>query len=449
MKKLLFITIILYASLFAQEKSEIIRVVGNSLIGKTINGISFREVIGNVIMTQGNVKVTCDKAIQNLTNNNAELIGNVIAIQDSITITSEKGFYFGDKKYIYSIKKISLADKHVLLTADSGYYYFNLNKSVFNSNVQLFDSTNTLKSNKLTYFNDIQKAIAVGNVSINDKKSTIFCDSLIHFRESKKSNAFNNVRIVNNKQQITIIGNELIDEGKINYTRITGNPLLTKIDTTNNGKIDTLLIQAKIFESKEDSVRRLFAIDSVKIIKGELFSVNNYTVLFRDENRLMTKKMKKDKQAPVLWYKNSQLVGDSINIFLSDNKLDSIQIINESTILSKNKEFGNRFDQISGDKINLYFNDGKLKLTDVQGKVLSIYFMYEKENPNGLMKSSSNRIKMIFEDNAVANVSMYEAVQSEYHPENLIKGNELDFTIPSFSIYSNKPKKSVLVQRSK
>ena len=162
MKKLLFITIILYASLFAQEKSEIIRVVGNSLIGKTINGISFREVIGNVIMTQGNVKVTCDKAIQNLTNNNAELIGNVIAIQDSITITSEKGFYFGDKKYIYSIKKISLADKHVLLTADSGYYYFNLNKSVFNSNVQLFDSTNTLKSNKLTYFNDIQKAIAVG-----------------------------------------------------------------------------------------------------------------------------------------------------------------------------------------------------------------------------------------------------------------------------------------------
>jgi len=449
MKKIFHIIILLFSSLLAQEKSEIIRVIGDSLIGKTIDGISFREVIGNVVMTQGNVKVTCNKAIQNLTNNNAELIGNVIATQDTITITSDKGFYFGDEKYIYSDRKLTLKDGHVVLTADSGYYYFNLEKSVFNSNVQLVDSINTLKSSTLTYFSEIQKAIAVGNVNISDKESIIFCDSLIHLRTIKKSNAFRNVRIVNKKQKLTIIGNELIDDGEINFTRIIGNPLLTKIDTTNEGKLDTLLIRAKAFESKEDSVKKLLAIDSVKIIRGELSSVNNYTVLYRDENRLMIKKIKNDKNSPVLWYTNSQLVGDSINIFLSNNKLDSIHIRNEATILSKNEKYNYRFDQISGDNINLYFSKGKLKLTDVKGEVLSIYFMFEKGEPNGLIKSSSSRAKMKFDDNAVVNVSMYESVQSEYHPENLIKGNELDFTIPSFIIYNNKPKKSVLIQGSK
>jgi hypothetical protein len=88
-------------------------------------------------------------------------------------------------------------------------------------------------------------------------------------------------------------------------------------------------------------------------------------------------------------------------------------------------------------------------MTDVQGGVLSIYFMFEEGKPNGLMKSSSNKAKMIFENNEVSNVSMFESVQSEYHPENLIKGNELDFSIPSFIIYKNKPNKSDFVQGSK
>ncbi|MBU0475470.1 MAG: LPS export ABC transporter periplasmic protein LptC [Bacteroidetes bacterium] len=449
MKKIFLIAFILTATLFAQDKSDIIRVIGESLIGKTENGISFREVIGNVVMTQGNVRVTCNKAIQNLTNNNAELIGNVVVMQDSITIHSEKGYYFGNEKYVYSNKHLTLEDGHVELTADSGYYYFDLKKSIFNSNVKLVDSVNILNSNKLTYFNDNQKVIAVGKVNISDEESSIFCDSLIHFREQKKSNAYNNVKIVNEKQQLTIIGEELVDEGMNNYTRITGNPLLTKIDTTESGKEDTLFIRAKVFEAKEDSVKTLLAIDSVKIIRGDLFSVNNYAILYRDENRLMTKKMKGDKNSPILWFTNSQLVGDSINIFLSNSKLDSIQIRNDATILSKNKNYEYRYEQISGDKINMYFRDGKLKLTNVDGGVLSIYFMYEKNEPNGLIKSSSNKAKMMFENNEVVNVSMYEAVQSEYHPEKLVKGNELDFTIPTFIIYKNKPMKAELIQRSK
>lgn len=447
--KQLFLIIFLYTSIFAQEKTEIIRVVGNSLIGKNINGVNYREVVGDVVLTQGDVKVTCSKIIQNLSNNNAELIGNVIVTQDTTIIKSQRGFYYGNEKYIYSDKKVSLEDGHVVLTADSGYYYFDLKKSVFLSHVKLVDSVNTLKSKKLIYFNDIQKAIAIGKVNISDAESTIFCDSLIHLRANKKSNAYNNVKIVNSKQRLSIVGDELIDEGEINYTRIIGNPILTKIDTTDDGKEDTLFIKATMFEAKEDSVKRLLAIDSVKIIRGELFSVNNFTVLYRDEERLMTKKMKGDKNSPVLWYSNSQLVGDSINIFLSDNKLDSIHIRNESTIISQNEEFAFRFDQVFGDLINLYFYDGKLKMTDVQGGVLSIYFMFEEGKPNGLMKSSSNKAKMIFENNEVSNVSMFESVQSEYHPENLIKGNELDFSIPSFIIYKNKPNKSDFVQGSK
>ncbi len=449
MKNIFYIFILLAGFANAQVKNEIIRVVGDSLIGRVENGISYREVIGNVVMTQGNVRVTCNRTIQNITENSAELIGDVVVTQDTILIVSEKGYYFGNEKFIFSDTTVVLEDGHIVLTADSGYYFFDLKKAIFNSDVQLVDSVSILNSDGLTYFNETQKAIAVGNVDISDDASTIFCDSLVHLREDNISHAFNNVKIVNRNQQLTIYGDELFDEGKNNYTKITGNPLLIKVDSTKNETEDTLFIRAEMFEAVEDSTKKLIATDSVKIIRGDLFSVNEYSILFREENKLTTYKRKGDKESPVLWYTNSQLVGDSINIYMDNNSIDSIEIRENSNILSKNEEYEFRFDQISGENINLYFGKNGLEKTEVTTDVLSIYYLYDEEMPNGVMKSSSNKAIMKFEKNTVVSVSMYESVESEYHPENLVGGNELDFTLPSFIIYKNKPKKDELTQRSK
>ncbi|MCK7521691.1 MAG: hypothetical protein MZV64_30395 [Ignavibacteriales bacterium] len=57
---------------------------------KFVDGESVREVIGNVRLSQGNVIVTCNMAIQYLARNEAELIGNVIANQDSLNTSKQK-----------------------------------------------------------------------------------------------------------------------------------------------------------------------------------------------------------------------------------------------------------------------------------------------------------------------------------------------------------------------
>ncbi|MCG6959446.1 hypothetical protein LJE82_06080, partial [bacterium BMS3Abin03] len=82
--KIIFLGLLFFVPvLTAQEKQEVIKVVGDSLRGKMINGESVREVFGNVVLTQGNVVVTCDEAIQYISKNNARLTGNVILKQDS------------------------------------------------------------------------------------------------------------------------------------------------------------------------------------------------------------------------------------------------------------------------------------------------------------------------------------------------------------------------------
>jgi hypothetical protein len=143
------------------------------------------------------------------------------------------------------------------------------------------------------------------------------------------------------------------------------------------------------------------------------------------------------------------MVGDTINIYLDKNQLEMIDIRGNATIISQNENYEYRFDQITGDKIELHFGENGLEETDVNNNVLSIYYMYEEGKPNGVLKSSSQRAKMFFENNAVVDVRLYESVESEYHPENLVEGKEKEFTLPTFIIYNNRPELKDLLKGSR
>ena len=86
----LFLFVFLSGIIFSQEQNIPITVIGDSLVGKNINGESIREVFGNVTLTQGNVVITCDKATQYLARNDAELMGNVVARQEDLTIYTQQ-----------------------------------------------------------------------------------------------------------------------------------------------------------------------------------------------------------------------------------------------------------------------------------------------------------------------------------------------------------------------
>ena len=73
MKKNLLLIFVLIPFLVAfPQQGRMITVIGDSLVGKMVNGESTREVYGNVNILQGNVKITCDKAIHFISRNEAE-----------------------------------------------------------------------------------------------------------------------------------------------------------------------------------------------------------------------------------------------------------------------------------------------------------------------------------------------------------------------------------------
>jgi len=445
-------------SLHSQSEDEKITVIGDSLVGKVVDGESVREVVGNVKLSQGNVFVTCNKAIQYLARNEAELIGNVIATQESLTLKTEKGYYFGNLKKTKSTSGIILDDTEVVLSADSGEYFFDEARAFFQTNVKLVDSATTLMSEELTYLKNLDKSIAIGNVNINDRDNIITADTLTHLRGAKYSIADGNVSIKNLRDNLTIFGEHLEDNGQLKYTLINKNPLLIQVDTTfntdevdqNRVSIDTLLIKSKVMESFRSETNVFKATDSVKILRGGFASVNDLTTYYRDEEKIITDKIREDAARPVLWYENSQLMGDSITIYLEDGQIKNLAVNNNSFMLSQNRIFDKRFDQTSSDGIDLYFFENRLERAEFTGIVQSIYFLYDDDVPNGLIKSTAHKAVIIFKDNEIDQVRLFGSPTSEYHPEVKVEGLERTFTLPKFVLKENRPlKKDFLTNKQK
>jgi len=438
-RKILILLIIIgaFISSFAQESEKVV-IVGDSFKGKKVGIYSFKEFIGNVVMTKKNVIITCDRAVQNVTLDQIELMGNVIITQDTIKIYTDEGFFYGSDNRAFTRSGIKMLDGNSVLIADSGYYFSDAKEAHFFGNVTLEDTARILNSDRMFYFEEFDSSIAVGNVSVTDSSAVIYSDSLIFLTESDFSNAVGNAKIVSAEKNLTIYAGELFNYGDRKYTRLTERPLMIKIDSTSSG-FDTLYLSSNKMESFYDSSNILIAEDSVLLKRGNFSSVNDKAVYFRSLNKIFTYKLNKDARQPVLWYENSQMLGDSVMIYLNENALDSITVSNEAILISGNENFKFRFDQISGSRIMLDFDDGSLKKTKVNGNVLSIYYLYERDEGNGLIKSSGDFAEIIFEENKVIEVNMSGTPASEFHPENLVFGNEKEFTLPQFKIIKNRP----------
>lgn len=449
MIKNLFIFLLFgFVTVFAQEK-EMIIVVGDSLIGKVVNGESIREVSGNVVLTQGNVKITCRKAIQYLSRNDAELIGDVVATQDTLTIKTERGFYFGNLRKTSSNSGVLLEDKKVILTAKQGEYFFDENKAIFQSDVKLYDTASTLTSQKLTYLRNEDRVIATVDVKIVDSVNTIYADTVDHFRKRQITIASGNVVIKNNENNTLVLGEHLEDYRQSKYTIIDKLPMLVQIDSSKSTdslgietiRLDTLFIQSRVMEVYREPEQKFIATDSVKIIRDLFASKNDLTIYLKDEEKIITEKISDEHNQPVLWYDNSQLTGDSITIYIEDKKIRQLDVDGNAFMVSQNKNYEKRLDQSSATTIKMFFDDNKIQRAEFFGNVYSIYYLYEEEQPNGVMKVNSLDAVILFSDNEVSEVKLYGNPGSEYYPEQQTEGNEKTYQLPKFIFINDRPDK--------
>jgi lipopolysaccharide export system protein LptA len=390
----------------SREQKPIVLTHADSLVGKEIDGETVREVIGNVEFVHDNVIVRCDRAVQHPSKNRADLYGNVTLIRDTVTLTAPRGIYYGDTKEAFGYDGVRLWNKRLVLTAKEGKYLVDEKIAYFLDSVSVVDSTMTITGNELTYYEDEHKSIVVGNV-----------------------------KALNSRDNATMVGGWLEHLDDVKHSKMLQAPKYFKIDTTSARKTDTLVIISAEMESSEDSTRRFIATDSVQLVHGGLSGKCGRGVYYPDSDFV---EMQRD---PIIWYEGSQVTGDSVRIELKKRRLDRVFAHGSAFAATESDSlYANRFDQMSSKDMVLYFSDDRLERIEAEGTAVSLYFLYDGGEPNGVNKTSGDRILLYAKDGRAQSIKVLGGTEGRYFPEKFVNGSESKYDLAGFKRRTDRPR---------
>jgi hypothetical protein len=246
--------------------------------------------------------------------------------------------------------------------------------------------------------------------------------------------ATGNVEVFNSADNVTIVGHRFEDFAPERFSRMTENPVLVQIERSVAGITDTLVVRSRTMESYRDSVRRLVAIDSVEIVRSDLAAIAGLAVFYTGGDSIILRR------SPVVWYQTSQIFGDSINVFLENDKLRLVRVMGSAFAASLSDSlWPDRIDQLTGETIQMQFVDQELDRVEAVTRAISLYHLYEDTAANGLNKTSGDRLVMVFENRKLSSIKIFDGVEGQYFPENLVYGHTAEYALPGFLWRNNRP----------
>jgi len=378
-----------------------------------VNGEEVRELIGNVHFIQlsedgDSVFVWADRAMRYMTKDIIELFGNVRINRGGATLRSSLGTYSSRDRRAEMPRGVMLEQEGVTLTARKGTYWVDDKVAFVQGNVVLVDSVSRTTSDAMTYFEEEKRAVAVGTVRVESLKDnvTILGDSLIHYR------------------------------GK-GVSLVPKNPTLIQIDRSPRGDNDTLVVVSDRMEAYRDSSDRFLALGDVKVVRADLASRCGRALFDRTHDLIALQ------DNPVVWQGVNQMTGDSIAALLRDNQLRELRVIGRAMAVSRSDSaFRKRFNQLTGREMTLAFAQRKLQTIEVLRNATSLYYLFEDSTPNGVNRSSGDRIRIDFEEGRLDRITVIGGVEGTYAPESMVLNREGEFNLDGFRWIEIRPSRT-------
>lgn len=415
----------------------------DSLRSAEIESQTVRYFLGHVKFLQGNVVITCEKAVHNVATNVAEMTGGVRIVQDTLIITAPQAVYNANTKLATASGGVKLTDRVVTLTAAGGTYNVDTRIAVFHGGVKIVNDTGTITANDLTYNRDTEISIATGAVTIIDSSAVITCARLTNDRITQQSSCAGGVRVLGRQDRSRIFGDSIFHDAKRNVSFIPRNPMLvhvdsTRADSTHEWAYDTTFIVARTMEAIRGEHETFMAHDSVRMVRGDMQAKCGEGTFARWRDLITLGR------GPVVWYNQTQLTGDSITIILRNNKMERLVVENAAFALTQRDSLHpRRFDQLAGGKLFMFFRDDSLRTIRVEKNALSVYFGFEEHRARGANRASGDTISISLAGGKPDMVYTLGGGEGQYFPEKLVRKSELDFRLPGFdNREAERPKRS-------
>jgi lipopolysaccharide export system protein LptA len=412
------------------------------------------EAFSNIFIRQGDsLTITGKNAHYDGTTKLGIIDGNVVCTEKDMVLTTAI-LNFDSKNKIASYQTGgTIVSKENTLTSKHGYYHSPTRTVSFKYDVKLVNPDYTILADTLKYVTPTKTVIFLGPTNVFYKKDKLYCergwyntqtqishltkkgiiytgknilyaDSIYYDKKNESGDAFSNIRMIDTVQKTIISGNRSYSNQKTGIMWVTNHALLTKImgkdslfstadsmfayekktkilkklvsDSIYTTKKDTLLKQ----KTKEEIIHNLLkdttnylkkdsstiiAYHHVKIFKTDVQGVAD-TMIYSSFDSTLTLQ-----HLPVLWHKVNQLSGKVITVYFSNNKMDKINIPENTFIISQIDTI--HFNQIKGKTMWAYFRNDTLRRIDITSNAQSAYYLQnDKKKLQGVNLIESSKL---------------------------------------------------------
>ncbi|MEZ4909007.1 MAG: OstA-like protein [Saprospiraceae bacterium] len=345
--------------------------------------------------------IYCEGGFYNLKSGNAEFRKNAQFRQDS-SFAEADIIKYNDSLQVYTlIGNAKYTEKNTVASADKMTRDEKNKIIILDGNAYYKSETQTAKGEKLIFDENTEEFISEGRSTIIDNSLSITADYTEYSKKQKKGKALGNVEFIDTSSNIILNAISLTFDNSENYILAYGdtiNHLLMRMisyEDTTYLSADTLLSNNIIVDN--DTVEVLLAYNNVRIYNEGYQAITDSLVNYTQDSIYVLY------HNPVMWSEDTQITGDTINMYLKNKKLD--KIFTRKNAFITNFIAGSLYNQIKGKMINILFENDSLRYLNVNGNAESIYHM-EDENKalTGTIKTVCSSIDFYFKDNEIKDI---------------------------------------------
>lgn len=466
--------------------------------GTWYEGTQQGVLTGKVRITQPGNTLTASRVDYNGISKIAVASGGVTIVDTGATIKSATAEYDMGRRVAQFSGGVTVLDSGATIKSESLQYDMESRVAHFRGGVTLRDSNTTVRAKEGDYYSIAMKADFRGNVAVTNDSGTIHADHLTHWRATQESFAVGKVKVDAPYQHTQLFGDTIHAFPQRNYTIATGKPRLVKIDSValpsqltdsattdvaadslRSFRYDTTIITSRVMEAYRGDQEEYRATGNVVLTRGTLQAVGQIARFLNDreiitlgpgEKRVVvdsatspdsatsgsvstpvtglprpdtsaivaaTDSLRSPFPAPIIWYDKSQITGDTITIGMKERKLQWIEVLHDAFAISEGK-IPQRLDQLRGKRMLFTVLQDTIREVRSEGEAASIYFNYDAENPDGVIRAVCDTMVITFDAGQAAQVETIGGERLsdwEIVPEQNVEGAESSYRLEGFRRY--------------
>lgn len=376
--------------------------------------------LGPTRINQGEAKIYCEAGFYDIANEKAEFRQNAQYLKGSQTAQADIMTYDGLTDVITLNGDASFVDEGKKAKADTIKFSQKTKETILTGNAHFEDDNQSIDADEIVYNEQTKKLLTKGAAVLVNPPQYLRADNIDFDDESGLGLASGNVYWQDSAQQIIIKCDYANYKKEEDYLKAYGERtlLISILDDDSLFMTTDTLEYSRASSFEQDSAKQFIAFADVRMLKSNFQAVCDSLVFSQTDSVFHFYK------DPIVWSDTTQFSADTISMKVTDGKLDSIYLMQNSFIINSPDNFF--YNQIKGRDITALFKENEIYELDVFGNAESVYYLIDENNAYiAVNKTICSDMIVDFGSNKVEKIKCFPMPKANLKPMRSVDHNAL------------------------